>query len=222
MRLSVLAVLLLTLPASAQDLSITAIEHYTENRGWNEAGLGPTHQIVATARVEPSGFPTLVFAEQNGRREPLTLFPGHVYVLWQRFDPAFTGAWRIVAERGDQSRVSATSLPIARPREIPLAIDVRVTGEGARPSVVWKVPEAAKVQRIRVGVRGGARIQGRFLNLLQVSAPMPGTATSFRVPDGWLEPGQRYVFQVMLEDLEAGRLQNRSLAFSDPYEVPHR
>jgi hypothetical protein len=214
------ALSLLAFPAIAQELSISALAHYTENRGWNEAGLGPTHQIVATAKVEPSGFPTLVFAEQNGRREPLTLFPGDVYVLWQRFDPAFTGAWRIVAERGGQKGASASTPPIARPREVPLALDVRVAGKGARPSVAWKVPDTAKVQRVRVGVRGGARIQGRFLGLLHVSAPLPGTATSFRVPVGWLEPGGRYVFQVMLEDLEDGRLANRSLAFSDPYAVP--
>lgn len=217
MRLSA-AVLLVALPAFGQELSVSAIEYYTENRGWNEAGLGPTYQIVATARVRPSGFPTLVFAEQNGRREPLTLFPDDVYVLWQRFDPAFTGPWRIVAERGDgKATVSTPSIP--RPREIPLAVDVRAKGKGTRPTLSWKVPKEARVQRIRVGVRGGPKIQGRFLGLLHASDPLPPQASSFRVPEGWLASGERYVFQVMLEDLEDGRLANRSLAFSDPYEA---
>jgi hypothetical protein len=200
-------------------LSITAIEHYTENRGWNEAGLGPTYQIFVAAKVAPSGFPTLVFAEQNGRREPLTLFPEDVYVLWQRFDPGFTGPWRILAERGD-GKAAVPTPAILRPREVPLALDVRVAGKGTRPTVSWKVPAAAKVQRIRVGVRGGPRIHGRFLGLLHVSAPLPPASGSFRVPQGWLAPGERYVFQVMLEDLQEGRLANRSVAFADPHVMP--
>jgi hypothetical protein len=53
-----------------------------------------------------------------------------------------------------------------------------------------------------------------------VSGDLPPTATSFRIPAGVLERGERYVFQVMLEDLENGRLENRSLTFSDPYTVP--
>ncbi len=96
---------------------------------------------------------------------------------------------------------------------------MRVAGKGARPTVSWKVPKAAGVQQIRVGVRGGPKIQGRFLGLLRVSEPLARSASSFRLPDGWLAQGERYVFQVMLEDLEDGRLANRSLAFSDPYLV---
>ncbi len=115
MRRSAAAVLLVALPAAGQELSISAIEHYTDNRGWNETGLGPTYQIVVTARVRPSGFPTLLFAEQNGRREPLTLFRDDVYALWLRFDPKLTGPWRIVAERGDGKAVMSTP-PILRPR----------------------------------------------------------------------------------------------------------
>jgi hypothetical protein len=219
-RLSAAAALLIALPAAGQELSISAIEHYTDNRGWNEAGLGPTYQIVVTARVRPAGFPTLVFAEQGGRREPLTLFPDGVYALWLRFDPKLTGPWRIVAERGDAKAVTSTP-PIPRPREIPLAVDVRVAGKGERPTVSWKVPRAAEAQQVRVGVRGGPKIQGRFLGLLHVSEPLAPKAASFRVPEGWLARGQRYVFQVMLEDVEDGRLANRSQAFSDPYHV-HR
>jgi len=36
-------------------------------------------------------------------------------------------------------------------------------------------------------------------------------------PPGVLAQGERYVFQVMLEDLEDDALENRSMAFSDPY-----
>jgi hypothetical protein len=216
-----LAISLQAAPAGAQDLSIGRLEHYTDNRGWNEAGLGPTWQTVVEAVVAPAGFPTLVFAEQNGVREPLALFPPDVYVLWKRADPAFAGRWRISAERGD-ARAAAQAPAIAKPQQVPLAASVRVIGKGAAPRLAWKLPGLAgfDVDRIRVGVRGGEKIQGRFLSLLWVSDALPVTATRFAIPAGVLKRGERYVFQVMLEDLEEGRLENRSLAFSDPYRVP--
>jgi hypothetical protein len=222
-RIGALAALLAcAAAAAAQDVTIGKLEHFTDNRGWNEAGIGPTYQIVVTAEVVPSGFPTLAFGEQNGVREPLTLFTGDVYVLWKRFDPAFTGAWRIAAERSDAKGATATTAPIARPQQVPLVTDVRVAGKGAQPRLSWKLPSLAgfDVERIRVAVRGGARVQGRFLTELYVSGDLPPTATSFRIPAGVLKRGERYVFQVMLEDLEDGRLENRSLTFSDPYAFP--
>ena len=54
--------------AFAQELKVTGIEQYTENRGWNEAGIGPHFQMIVVARVSPSGYPTLVYAEQDGVR----------------------------------------------------------------------------------------------------------------------------------------------------------
>ena len=217
------AALVVASGAAAQEISITNPERYSDNRGWNEAGVGPTYQIVLTATVAPSGFPTLVFAEQGGLREPMTHYPlpsaPHLYVHWKRFDPAFTGAWRIVAERSDAKGATATTAPIARPQQVPLVTEVRVTGKGAQPRLAWKLPDLSgfDVERIRVAVRGGARVQGRFLSELYVSGDLPPTATSFRIPAGVLERGERYVFQVMVEDLEDGRLENRSLTFSDPY-----
>jgi hypothetical protein len=212
--------------AQAQAPAISGIEHYTENRGWNEAGLGPVHQIVLGATVEPSGLPTLVFAEQDGAREPMTHFATtgapHLYAYWRRYDPAAAGARRVSAERGEARAAPAEAPAIARPQQVPLALDVRVAGKGATPLVRWRLPDLAgfDVERIRVAVRGGPRVQGRFLGVLYQSEALPAGATSFRIPAGVLAPGERYVFQVALEDLEDGRLENRSLAFSAPYAVP--
>lgn len=209
----------------AQELVLSNLEQYTENRGWNEAGLGPTWQVVLAATVVPSGFPTLVFVEQGTLREPATHFPQQstpdVYVYWKRFDPAFSGAWRLVAERGDAKGAAALTRGLGNPQQVPLA-SVRVTGTGTQPRVSWKLPDLREfdIERVRVGVRGGARVQGRFLSLLYVSGDLPLSATSFRIPPGVLTKGERYVFQVMLEDLEDGQLENRSLSFSDPYSVP--
>lgn len=218
--------LLLTTALHAQELTVTKLEHYTDNRGWNQAGLGPTHQVIVTATVTPSGMPTLVFAEKDGVREPLTHFPQpgapDVYVLWKRFEPAPAGSWQVFAERG-AVKAAAVSTPVLKaPQKIPLIDKVRVTGKGTQPRISWKLPELRgfDIERIRVAVRGGARVHGRFMSQLYVSAALAPTATSYTIPAGVLAAGERYVFQVMLEDLEGGELENRSLSFSDPYTVP--
>jgi hypothetical protein len=219
LRLALPILLLLPSMSPGQEIAISGAEHFTENRGWNEAGLGPTYQSVIRVRVSPSGLPTLVFAEQNAVREPLTQFGEDVYVSWRRFDPAFGGSWRIVAGRGDARSSPILTPPIAKPQQVPLAADVRVVGKEAAPTLRWKLPDLAgfDVERIRVGVGGEPRLQGRFLTLLQVSEALPPAATSYRIPQGWLRRRERYVFQLMLEDLEGGVVENRSLAFSDPY-----
>jgi hypothetical protein len=218
--------LLAVLAASAslaQEPSITEPGHYTENRGWNEAGLGPTHQVIVVATVTPSGLPTLVFAQKDGAKEPMTHFPQpgtpDAYVLWKRFEPGPAGAWRIVAERSGSSSLSARTAVLANPKRIPLIGKVLVSGKRTQPRLAWKLPdlEGFGIERIRVAVRGGARVHGRFLSQLWVSPDLPPTATRYAIPAGVLRAGERYVFQVMLEDLEDGVLENRSLSFSDPY-----
>ena len=60
------------------------------------------------------------------------------------------------------------------------------------------------------------------MDVLYVSDTLPPTATRFSIPQGILAAGERYVFQVMLENLEDGELENRSLTFSEPYTVVHQ
>ena len=215
--------LLLAAASHAQELTVTRLEHYTDNRGWNEAGLGPTHQVIVTAAVTPSGFPTLVFAEKDGVREALTHVPQpgapDVYALWRRYEPAPAGSWRILAERGAVKAAPVSTPVLKAPQKMPLIDKVRVTGKGTQPRVSWKLPnlKGFDIERIRIAVRGGAKVHGRFLSQIYVSPALPPTATSFALPAGVLAAGERYVFQVMLEDMEAGMIENRSLSFSDPY-----
>lgn len=54
---------------------------------------------------------------------------------------------------------------------------------------------------------------------MYVSSDLPPSATAFVIPPGVLAMGERYVFQVALEDLEGGVLENRSVTFSEPYTV---
>ena len=207
----------------AHEPSISQADHYTENRGWNEAGLGPTHQVIVNVTVIPSGFPTLVFAESGSQREPLTHFPQpgspHRYALWLRYEPGAVKSWRVLAERNEAKSVPVQIPTLERPQRLPLAAEVRVIGKGTQPRVAWKFPDLKPfdVDRIRVGVRGGQRVHGRFLEQIYVSGDLPSTATSFAVPERVLAEGERYIFQVMLEDLQGGALKNRSLSFSDPF-----
>lgn len=209
--------------ATAQDIAIGKVDYYTENRGWNEAGLGPTYQIVVGVTVVPSGLPTLVFAEQGSLRQPFSHFAQpstpDLYSYWQRYDLAYAGAWRITAERGEGRKAEVRTRALAKPQQVPLARNVRITGAGTSPQVHWELPDLSgfDVERIRVGVRGEPRVQGRFLSMLYVSGDLPPSATAFTIPPGVLAAGGRYVFQVMLEDLEDGALENRSAAFSAPY-----
>ena len=209
--------------ALAQAPAVTKLQIYTENRGWNQAGLGPVHQVIVNATVVPSGMPTLVFAEKDGVREPMTHFPQpgfpDTYALWKRVDPGAAGAWRVVAERGEARSVPVETRVLADPRAMPLIDKVTVTGKGTQPRVSWVLPKLAgySVDRVRVAVRGGARVHGRFMSQLYVSPALPAGATRYAMPAGVLAAGERYVFQVMLEDLEGEVLQNRSLSFSDPY-----
>lgn len=209
--------------ALAQAPAVTSLQIYTENRGWNDAGLGPVHQVIVNAVVVPSGMPTLVFAEKDGVREPMTHFPQpgfpDTYSLWKRVEPGAAGAWRVVAERGEAKSAALDTRTLSNPRAIPLIDKVRVSGKGLQPRLSWQLPDLKGygVDRIRVGVRGGERVHGRFMSLLRVSDPLPADTKTFTIPQNWLEKDRRYVFQVMLEDLEGGVLENRSLSFSDPY-----
>jgi hypothetical protein len=99
---------------------------------------------------------------------------------------------------------------------------VEVKRRGTQTLVNWVLPDLKgfDVDRIRVAIRGGQRLHGRFLSVLHVSGDLPPTATRFTVPPAQLVAGERYVFEVALEDLEGGALENRSLTYSDPYTVP--
>jgi hypothetical protein len=209
----------------AQELKVTGIEQFTENRGWNEAGIGPLFQMIVVATVSPSGFPTLVYAEQDGVRQAFTHFaqastPDR-YVLFQRVEPRSAEPWRVVAERDGLKSAPVPSRGIAQAWQVPLAKDVRVAGKGAMPRVNWALPDLGRraVGRIRVVVRGEPRIHGRFMSALYTSDSLPPTATGFAIPQGVLKPGERYIFQVSLEDMEGSEVRNRSMSFSEPYTV---
>lgn len=131
------------------------------------------------------------------------------------------GSWRVVADRGEAKGTPAWTPVLAKPQEVPLVGNIRVTGKGAEPLVSWELPDLTgfDIDRIRVGIRGRKRLYDRFLDLLYLSGDLPPGATTFRIPLGVLALGERYVFQVMLEDLEGGMIENRSVTFSEPYTV---
>lgn len=211
--------------AFAQELKVTGVEQYTENRGWNEAGIGPHFQMIVVARVTPSGFPTLVYGEQDGVREAFMHFAQpstpDLYVLFQRVEPRSSAPWRVVAERDGVKSAPVPTQGLARAWEVPLATDVRVAGKGAMPRVSWALPDLGgrAIGRLRVVVRGEPRVHGRFMSALYTSNGLPATTTSITIPQGVLKPGERYVFQVSLEDMEGSEVRNRSMSFSKPYSV---
>lgn len=205
------------------EMVISDPAQFTEHRGPNEAGVLAAYQIVLTATVAPSGLPTLVGAEQEGVRHALWHYPvstaPDLYVHLRRVEPGSTGAWRIVAERGEARSGPVWTPVLAKPQEVPLVRALTVTGPGTEPRVTWQLPDLAQfdIDRIRVGVRGGKRLYERFMDQLYSSDDLPPTATAFVIPPGVLAPGERYIVEVRLEDLEGGVLENRSVTFSRPY-----
>ena len=175
--------------------------------------------------MSPSGFPTLVYAELDGVRQALMHFAQpstpDLYVLFQRVEAGSTGKWHIVAERGDARSAPTLTPGLATAWQVPLAKDVRITGRGAEPRITWALPDfgGRDIGRIRVVVRGEPRVHGRFMSSLYWSEDLPATAKSYAIPRGVLKQGERYIFQVTLEDVEAGEVRNRSMAFSAPYSV---
>jgi hypothetical protein len=211
--------------ACAQNLKVTDIQQYTENRGWNEAGIGPHFQMIVVARVSPSGYPTLVYGEQDGVREAFVHYAQpstpDLYILFQRVQARSSAPWGVVAERDGVRSMPVQTQGLARAWQVPLATDVGVAGTGATPRVRWALPELGgrAIARIRVVVRGEPRVHARFMSALYTSDGLPATATSFTIPQGILQPGKRYVFQVSLEDMEGSEVRNRSMSFSEPYFV---
>ena len=209
--------------ALAGEITIGKLEHFTENRGPNDAGVGPTHQVVVTATIVPSGFPTLAFAQQGSVREPMSHFAAtstpHLYAHWHRFERASPEPWQVIVERATVKAPPVLTRRLANPQKVPLVNNLRVTGEGLEPRLSWELPDLAgfDIDRIRVAVRAGRRVQGRFLEVVYISHALPPDATAFRMPAGVLVTGQSHIFQVMLEDLEDGELENRSLTFTAPY-----
>lgn len=105
---------------------------------------------------------------------------------------------------------------ILAPQLLPFASSITVSDASTTPLVTWGLPDLSgfDVDRIRLRV-----ITEEGLQIFQ--RDLAASATSFLMPSGVLDPGIGYFYRVIIEDLELGRIENRSSAFSAiAYRVP--
>jgi hypothetical protein len=218
----VLCLVMVSAASTASALQVANTFSIRDHVGPNTVGSIPGDRLVLGAvDVTPAGPPTTAAAVQGDRTLalsfiPLTLFPNQ-YVASIAYDPALTGAWTIDATR-DTETASATTNAIPNPQLLPLVNELRVVADvdPLTPTVTWELPELSGFDVTRIRIRVVDAFNG---NQLVQLAPLAPTATSVHIPPATLHPGRAYVFRVMLEDVSAGFLQNRSNTFSAPYVV---
>lgn len=131
------------------------------------------------------------------------------------FDPALMGAWTIrVTDSTGSSDVVAPAIP--EPELLPLVENIRISGRRASPTISWDLPDLSDfdVERTRLRVLDADSPRQLFDFIV------PTGATAFDLPLGVIEPDKRYVFRVMMQDIEAGRVSNQSSTFSAVFSVP--
>ena len=192
--------------------------------GPNTVGSIPGDRLVFGAvDVTPSGPPTEVTATQGQTTIrlsfiPQALFPNQ-YAASLPFDPSLTGSWTLSATRGTET-ASAITNATPNPQLVPLVNNLRVVGAETSPltpTLAWELPDLSGFNVTRIRIRVLDALNG---NQLAQLAPLSPTATSMTIPPGTLQPARAFVFRVMLDDVSAGFLQNRSSTFSAPHVLP--
>jgi hypothetical protein len=100
---------------------------------------------------------------------------------------------------------------IAAAQALPFVQNIEASDSSATPMVSWDLPDLTgfDVNRVELRVIDADTSQQVF------RVNLAANATSFQLPTGALLEGHNYFYRVVLTDLENGRLENRSNAFSD-------
>ena len=129
---------------------------------------------------------------------------------------AQTNPWSYTVSDGSGSVTGLFPL-INDPDAVPFATDILVSDSGTTPTVSWTLPDLTSfdIDRIRL------RITDTESGLSVFQAILDPDATSYTFDPGILQAGSNYFYRVLIEDLENGLLENRSVATSsDATRVP--
>jgi hypothetical protein len=157
---------------------------------------------VATYTADPSVIRTLnfytgpIFAEKNFNLRMTNL--------------TRTSGWTL-AVSDPSGTASGSFMAIADPEFVPLVLNLRVAPNGTTPTIAWDLPDLSGFDLDRILVRATDAASG---DQIFQSGNLSAGATSFVMPDGFLQPGKTYEFRVMLDDFASGQLENRSNTFS--------
>lgn len=217
--------------ALATDISITGQFNFRDNRSPNPAGAvaGDVIAFGATG-ITPSGSGTTVQAAQGATTIglsflPSTAFPNNYFAVIS-FNPLLTGAWTITATDA-AGPVSVLTNAIPNPELIPLVNNLQVSGVLLTPRISWTLPDFTGLGVTRIFLR--VRDLDNFINgasdIIFSSQNLAPTATLFDIPGNVLQPGKRYSFDVLVDNLVTPQsgptfLQNRSETFTGVYSTP--
>lgn len=159
--------------------------------------------VVATYSLDPAIQVSLDYTPAQGA---ISFYSYLAFIS----DMSLTGAWTVVAT--DQSGSTTVSLQaISNPQILPFVDNLRVTQSGTTPSISWDLPDLSGFDVDLVRLRVGHAASNA--TIFQINLPTIST-TSFTMPSGVLQVGESYNFRVMLTDLDATGVENRSNTYT--------
>jgi hypothetical protein len=176
-------------------------------------------QIFAVIEsTDPPGSPSIAVSANQGdtiltleRFESLSA-PTNFYWKFIDFDPSLAGAWEIVPTDSTGTGPSAFTDSLAEPELIPFVESITPRGSPVGASVEWTLPDLTDFDVEFVQVRI-VQVMPRS-EVFFTDFPFP--VTSFEPPQGILQYGVEYVYNIELHDVE-GSTENRSVAQSQPF-----
>jgi hypothetical protein len=201
--------------------------HFTDRFSPNAPAVYPDGDVVQIYAViessDPVGSPTIsAQAVQGNTTLTLDLIPPvdifqefNVFYKFIELDPGLTGPWEIISTDSTGIGSSTFTNPISEPEYVPFVENIRLQGAPVGARVSWSLPNLSgfDVDEV-VGVRIIETASG---NSVFQSPPLPLHTTSFVTPAGVLQPGDEYVYMIMLGDYAGDTLENVSKSFSDPF-----
>lgn len=127
-----------------------------------------------------------------------------------------TSAWDLSVTDPSGTATGVFSAIVA-PEFLPLVLNFHLIANGTTPTLAWDLPDLTGFDVDRIRVRAADADTG--IPIFQSIGLSPLT-TSFVMPAGFLQFGKGYEFRVIVEDLEGGKLENRSNTFSGIVRIP--
>jgi hypothetical protein len=204
--------------------TVIAYGHFTDHLAQSPIPsfeVGEKVQIFAVLdSTDPVRSPTIsVEAVQGAKTEALPqppnddpIFQGqHLYSKFIDFEPTLTGPWEIIPTDSTGIGPSTFTNAIVEPEHLPFVENITLGGTPIGDRVTWTLPnlDGFDVDGVFVGIveaPSGSQVWGSDL--------LPVHTTSLDIPAGVLEVGVDYVYGVQLGDLEGGRAENVSRAFT--------
>jgi len=204
--------------ALATPVTISWTCNWRDIRGSNTVHYLTGDTLIFGARVSPTEG-TTVEACQGGVCYDLPLIAHPVdpneFSRAIRYDPVLTGKWEITATNGLHRDVAETNA-VGDVGPLPFVRNTRISGTGLTPTIKWDLPvnSTEPFTHLQVGI-----FDDVINKKIYDSSLLTASTRSFIVPEGLLNETGRYVFRVMLVNVN-GKTNNRSTTFINFRPLP--